>query len=84
MEFKTYTRTPFAVEAVEITEDNIDEIAALIGSVRTKDGVKTILVDRKIVPNIGRAGIGWFVTKMDDKYRCYAPKLFSEQFIPVD
>lgn len=82
MEFTgTYSRKPFVVEAIQITEENIDELAALpLGEVKEKDGSKFIALDKRIVPNIHRAFVGWWVTRMDDNLRCYSPKIFEEQF----
>lgn len=80
IEFNNYVRTPFAVEATLITNENIDAIADLVGTVRVKNGEKYIALDRRIVPNISRAYVGWFVTRLGDNYRCYSPKVFSEQF----
>jgi hypothetical protein len=81
VEFKQFIRTPFQVEALEITEENFEEVAALIGQIRTKDGATFIALDRRIIPNVHRASVGWFVTRLGDNYRCYAPKVFNEQFI---
>lgn len=81
--FQRFVRTPFVVEAVIITEENIEEIAKLIGEVRTKGDEKYIALDRRVIPNIARAYIGWYFTKMEDNYRCYAPKLFSTLFVEV-
>lgn len=83
MIFNTYTRKPFTVEAVEITEENIENVAKLIGvegEVRDKDGAKYITVDKRIVPNIHRAFVGWWLTRMGDNLRCYSPKIFTDQF----
>ena len=81
MKFNQYIRRPFVVEAVEITEENIEEVAALVGEVREKNGAKFIALNRRIVPNVNHAYIGWFMTRLNDNYRCYAPKIFTEQFI---
>jgi hypothetical protein len=83
--FEHYVRTPFAVEATVITKENIEEVAKLVGTVRTKKGETKndepyIALDRRIVPNISRAFIGWYVTRLGDNLRCYSPKVFSEQF----
>ena len=83
MEFNTYTRRPFVVEAMEITDENIEEVAKMIGingEVREKDDIKFIAVDKRIVPNIHRATAGWWLTRMGDNLRCYSPKIFNEQF----
>lgn len=81
MEFSQYVRKPFVVEAVEITEDNIADLAKFIGQLKTKDdGTPYILVDRRLVPNVFRVYPGFFMTQMDDRIRCYTRKVFKEQF----
>lgn len=81
MEFNQYVRRPFAVEAVEITEKNLNDIAKLVGTVRTLDGVTFIALDRRIIPNIRRAYVGWYLTRLGDNYRCYSPVVFESQFV---
>ena len=79
--FNSFVRRPFLVAAVQITADNIDQLAGMLGEVKEKeDGEKHILLDRRIVPNIKRAFIGWWVTKLDDNLRCYSPKVFEREF----
>ncbi len=47
MEFTTFVRKPFTVEVVEVTDENIAEIAELVGTLRCKeDGSRYIHVDR--------------------------------------
>lgn len=82
--FNQYVRTPFSVEATIISEENIEKIAQLVGTVRTKGDEKYIALDRRIVPNISRAYIGWYVTRLGDNFRCYSPKVFTEQFEPMN
>lgn len=86
MDFTQYVRKPFIVEAVRVTKDNIAEIADLVGELKTKedDGAPFIQVDRKLVPNIYRVYIGFWMTRMGDHIRCYSPKVFREQFVPAD
>lgn len=86
MEFNRYIRKPFIVQAVEITDENIAEIAELVGldGVHTRDGQKYIPLDRRVVPNVSRAFVGCFLTKMEDNYRCYFPKVFHQQFGEFD
>lgn len=83
MEFSEYVRKPFVVEAVEVTVDNIAEIAKYVGELREKDdGTPFIFVDRRLVPNIFRVYPGFFMTRMGDHIRCYSRKVFFEQFTP--
>lgn len=85
LETTTYQRKPFFIEAVEITNENIDEIGALIGRVmiRSDDGVKYIQVDNVVIPGIGRAYVGFWLTIMDSRYRCYSGRIFNAQFEPA-
>lgn len=80
MEFKKFVRTQFLVEAVEITEENFKEIADMIGVVRTENDVTYIEINRRLVPNMQKAYIGWWLTKMDKRIRVYSPKTFERQF----
>jgi hypothetical protein len=87
MEYTNFTRIPFGIEAVLITEDNIEECAAMLGTYTPpEDGDPPvegyILVDRRIVPNMRRAHVGWWITRMDDRIRCYAPEIFVQHFEP--
>lgn len=85
MEFTTFVRKPFVVQAVEVTTDNIGEVAKYIGDVREReDGTKYILVDSRLVPNVERVYPGYFMTKMGENVRCYSRKIFREQFIEKD
>lgn len=82
MEFTTFVRRPFIVEAVEVTTDNIAEIAKLVGTLREKeDGAPYINVDRRLFPNIYRVYPGFWMTKMGDNVRCYSKQVFRKQFI---
>lgn len=85
MEFTTFVRKPFVVEAVEITAENITEVAKYIGDVREReDGTQYILVDRRLVPNVFKVYPGFFMTKMGENIRCYSRKIFKEQFVEED
>jgi len=81
--FEQYVRKPFNVEAVEVTVDNIAELAEFIGTLRTKetDGTPYIAVDRRLVPSVYRVFPGYWVTRMGDNVRCYARKIFMAQFV---
>lgn len=81
MGFNTFVRKPFTVEAIEITEDNIEELSEFIGTLKKKDnGTPYIQVDRRLVPNIYRVFPGFWMTKMGDNVRCYSKRIFHEQF----
>lgn len=81
MDYKDFVRKPFIVKAVEVTPENIAEVAKLVGELRQKDdGTPFIYVDRRLVPNVYRVYPGFFMTKMGDHIRCYTPRIFKEQF----
>lgn len=85
MELTTYVRKPFVIEAVEITKENMEEIAEHMGTYKVKaDGTPYIQIDRKLVPNVYRAYIGFWMTMMGDNIRCYSERVFKEQFIDSD
>ncbi len=82
MQFTTFVRKPFVVDAVEVTTENIAEVAKYVGDLREKeDGTPYILVDRRLVPNVFRVYPGFFMTKMGENVRCYSRKIFKEQFM---
>jgi hypothetical protein len=82
MEMTMFVRKPFMVEAVEVTPDNIAEIAELVGVLRENDnGTPYIHVDRRLVPNIYRVYPGFWMTRMGDHIRCYSKKIFRAQFV---
>ena len=80
MEFTSFVRRPFIVTAIQITAENIDELAPLVGEVKEGENGKYIALDRRIIPNIRKAFIGWWITKLDDNVRCYSPKVFDQEF----
>lgn len=85
MNFTTYVRKPFIVEAVEVTVANIADIAKFVGDLREKeDGSPYILVDHRLVPNIERVYPGFFMTKMGENVRCYSRRIFKDQFMVQD
>lgn len=83
MEFTTYLRKPIEVQAVEVTEDNIEEIAQLIGKLRHKgNGDPFIQVNFRIIPNVPRVYPGYWLTRVgEDNMRCYSKRMFSELFV---
>lgn len=83
MEYSEFVRVPFVVQAVQVTEENFNDIFELIGKEikETPAGKKYILIDRRIIPNGHKAQIGGWVTFMDDKLRYYSKTAFADQFI---
>ena len=81
LELKTFSRRPFDVDAVQVTVENIAEVAPFVGELREKeDGTPYILVDRRIISNVHRVYPGWWMTKMGENVRCYSGRIFDEQF----
>lgn len=82
MEFNDFVRKPFAVEAVEVTTENIEEVAKHVGTLQKKtDGTPFIQVDRRLIPNVYRVYPGFWMTRMGDNIRCYSRRVFTEQFV---
>lgn len=82
MEFSSFVRRPFTIEAIQITEENISDMAEFIGTLRQKeDGTPYIQVDRKLVPSIPQVYPGFWMTKMDNNIRCYSNRTFMSQFV---
>ena len=82
MEFNTFVRKPFEVEGIEVTPENIADLAELVGVLKQKDnGTPYIQVDRRLVPNVFRVYPGFWMTKMGDHIRCYSKRIFMEQFV---
>lgn len=84
MEFTRFVRKPFVVEAIEITEENIEEIAREVGTIREKeDGTLYIQVDQRRVPNVLAVFPGFWMTKMGRNVRCYSRRVFLNQFTEI-
>lgn len=82
MDFSTYVRKPFMVEAVEITEINMQDVADLIGKVDKDDeGKICIVITRKGIPGVPKVYPGFWLTKMGSNIRCYSAKAFTNQFV---
>lgn len=86
MNFQNYVRTPFAIKALEVTEENFEDVAAFCGkSIEvTSKGDRYIFVNRRIIPTGSKIFVGWWITLMDDNVRCYPPRSFNSQFVPLE
>lgn len=85
LNYQTYVRKPFTVEAVEITRENIAEVAPSIGELNQPEGETPFIeVDPKKVPHVTRVFPGFFLTKMGKRIHCYSPKAFKAQFADAD
>lgn len=84
-EFTDYVRKPFKIEAVQITDDNMDELCELVGKeVQSKGNTRYIVLNKRIIPNGFRAYVGWWVTQMGDQLRCYPNRIFHDQFTAMN
>lgn len=83
MELNRFVRKPYIVKGIEITVENIQEVAKHIGEYREDevDGTKYIVVDPDLVPNMDYVYPGYFMTKMGRNVRCYTRRVFNNQFI---
>jgi hypothetical protein len=79
-ETDTYVRRPFQVQAFEITQDNIAELAPHVGELCDDKGTPFIKSDKKKVGNNFKVWPGFFATVLKGHVRCYSRKTFFEQF----
>ena len=86
IQYEDFVRKPFVVKAIEVTEENIQEIADELGKLKYDEdtGVPYIAVERGRVPNVNRVQLGWFMTKHGKRTHCYAPEIFERQFVEND
>lgn len=82
MNFTTYVRKPFTVEAIQITRENIEEAAPFIGTL-IKEGPNApyILVNSEKVPNVEQVYPGFWMTRMGKFTRCYSRRAFENEFV---
>ena len=78
---KEFVRKPYVVNALEITLENIERVAPMIGKLhRKRNGSPWIEVDRQKVPVVTKVYPGFFMTVQGDSVRCYSPRTFLAQF----
>jgi hypothetical protein len=85
--FQHFVRKPFAVEAIQITDENIEELAPFIGALeKQENGRYVIIVDRKLIRNLDKVYSGYWLTKMGTTLRCYSQNAFAKHFVvdPTD
>lgn len=81
LEYDEYFRRPFRIQAVQVTKENIEEIAEIIGDINNKpDGDPYIEVDPHKMPNMQRVYLGFYLTKVKGRYRAYSRRVFHELF----
>jgi hypothetical protein len=83
--FSKFSRKRFVVEALQITDENIAEVAELIGDLQheLESGTPFIVVDPTKIPHGHRVYVGHWLTRMGKNLRCYKPEIFASQFEAV-
>lgn len=80
VEFVSFIRKPFRVEAVEITRENIEELSEMIGELKEGENGPYIEADSNKVPIVNNVFPGYWLVKMGKNYRCFSSKAFKDQF----
>lgn len=88
METKKYARMPFEVDAVQLTEENMDEVATWCGGtvIEAKDDDKKhikVEVVRAMNDKQTKAYIGDWVLKAGAGFKVYTAKAFDKGFTAV-
>jgi hypothetical protein len=94
IEIQKYARKPFIVDAVQVTEANLAEVAKWCdGEVRTvtKDGVSSVLgakyikvkVKRPLTVRQTKAFVGDWVLVAGTSFKVYTPGAFEKSFDPI-
>lgn len=82
MDFVPFVRKAFVVDAVEVTLENIEEIAKLVGEIRYENEKPYIHVNPNVVVGVRRAFPGYWMTRMGDNLRLYNKRVFFKMFCP--
>lgn len=91
MELITYDRKPFSVTAVELSFENINDVAQWckgeVGTESTKILGTTTMLPIIVIAGLGDlrgkefvARLGYFIVEMNGSFRVYKPKQFKENF----
>lgn len=90
LEIEEFTRKSFPVQAVEVTEENLHQVAQWCkGKVKTFHGETYIHVPVKMPnnphkpPNPFKAYVGYRVLKSETGFRVYSPQAFEAAFEPA-
>lgn len=82
--FAPFVRKPFSVEAVQVTEENMKEVAKLLGRIETEPSGKVYIeVYKGRVPKVTRVYVGYWLTRLHDNVknlRVYTTKTFDREF----
>ena len=83
LETSKYIRKPFSIDAVQVTTDNISDIATWVdGEVRTDDVGQyvKVRVHRPLNDRQTKAYVGDWVLYAGTGYKVYTPKAFANSF----
>lgn len=88
IEWTKYTRKPFPVNAIQITADNMEEVAKAIGSeIRTDHhGAKYVYVEvfKPLNDRQTKGYIGDWMLSANNGYKAYTDKAFQNSFDKVE
>ena len=92
METAKFVRKPFEVEAVQVTAENIEEVAAWCFGTVEHSGDNTLKDDRYISVRVQhpisarqtKAFIGDWVLYSGKGFKCYNPNAFKKNFVPAE
>lgn len=86
-----FVRKPFEVEAIQVTAENIEEVAVWcngsverLGEEGKDDRYIHVRVHYPISPRQTKAFIGDWVLYSKNGFKCYNPKAFSNNFVQAD
>lgn len=91
MELITYDRKPFSVTAVELSFENINEVAEWckgeVGTESTKILGTSTMLPVILIQGLGEARgkdfvarLGYYIVELNGSFRVYKPKQFKETF----
>lgn len=88
MQTQKYARKPFYIDAVQVTEENMAEVAEWCGGTqREANGPEAahikIKVHRPFTPRQTKAFVGDWVLKSETGFKIYTPVAFERGFEPV-
>lgn len=89
---QTYARKSFEIEAVRVTDENIEQIAAWCGgklrSYTNEEGFEVLFVKVQVARPLNvkqtQAHVGDWVLKAGTGFKVYTDKAFNRCFEPVD
>lgn len=92
MKTEPYVRKPFTVDAVRVTESNLDEVTEWCkGKIHVDynegDEAETVFIEVKVLgarnDRQTQAYVGDWVLRKDGNFKIYTPRAFENNFSPV-